>query len=35
MKPEGITGVRIAGQEFILIVGDASVYTRLDYSNGQ
>jgi len=32
MKPEGVTHVEIGGKKFVFIVGDASVYFKLDYS---
>ena len=32
MKPEGITHVEIRGRKFILVVGDASAYLKLDYA---
>lgn len=32
MKPEGVTRARIAGRDFIFIVGDSSSYIKLDYS---
>lgn len=32
MKPEGVTRIRVGGKEFIFIVGDASSYTKYDYS---
>jgi pSer/pThr/pTyr-binding forkhead associated (FHA) protein len=31
VKPEGITGVSINGQSFIIVVGDAGKYLKLDY----
>ncbi|MBI1760468.1 MAG: DUF3616 domain-containing protein [Acidobacteria bacterium] len=30
-KPEGITGVSLNGQNFVLVVGDAGSYLKLDY----
>ncbi len=30
-KPEGITGVTINGQSFVIVVGDAGSYLKLDY----
>ena len=35
MKPEGITHVEISGHKFILVVGDASAYFKLDYGESQ
>lgn len=35
MKPEGVTHVEIRGRKFIFIVGDASSYIKLDYSEAQ
>jgi pSer/pThr/pTyr-binding forkhead associated (FHA) protein len=35
MKPEGITHVEIGGRKFILVVGDSSVYFKLDYAESQ
>jgi hypothetical protein len=35
MKPEGVAHVKIAGKDFIFIVGDGSSYMKLDYSEGQ
>jgi pSer/pThr/pTyr-binding forkhead associated (FHA) protein len=35
MKPEGITHVEVGGRKFILIVGDAGSYLKLDYSESQ
>jgi hypothetical protein len=32
MKPEGVTHVEIGGKKFVFIVGDASVYFKLEYS---
>jgi pSer/pThr/pTyr-binding forkhead associated (FHA) protein len=32
LKPEGVTHVEIGGKKFVLIVGDASGYFKLDYS---
>lgn len=32
MKPEGVTHARIAGRDFIFIVGDGSSYMKLDYT---
>ena len=32
LKPEGVTHVEISGKKFVLIVGDASGYFKLDYS---
>jgi pSer/pThr/pTyr-binding forkhead associated (FHA) protein len=31
MKPEGVAHLKIANQEFVFVVGDASCYTRIDY----
>jgi hypothetical protein len=30
-KPEGITAVTINGQHFVMVVGDAGSYLKLDY----
>ena len=35
MKPEGITHVEIGGRKFLLVVGDSSVYFKLDYAESQ
>ena len=35
MKPEGITHFEFNGKEYILIVGDAGVYTKLDYGESE
>jgi pSer/pThr/pTyr-binding forkhead associated (FHA) protein len=32
MKPEGVTRMKLGGKEFIFIVGDASSYSKFDYS---
>jgi pSer/pThr/pTyr-binding forkhead associated (FHA) protein len=32
MKPEGVTRMKVGGKEFIFIVGDASSYSKYDYS---
>jgi len=32
MKPEGVTRLKIGGKEFIYIVGDASAYSKYDYT---
>jgi pSer/pThr/pTyr-binding forkhead associated (FHA) protein len=32
-KPEGMTNVTIKGKEFVMIVGDASKYLKLDYAS--
>jgi pSer/pThr/pTyr-binding forkhead associated (FHA) protein len=31
MKPEGVTHLKILNQEFVFIVGDASIYAKIDY----
>jgi len=35
MKPEGITHFELNGRQYILIVGDAGVYTKIDYSESE
>ncbi len=35
MKPEGVTHVESGGRKFLLVVGDASVYFKLDYAESQ
>jgi pSer/pThr/pTyr-binding forkhead associated (FHA) protein len=35
MKPEGVSRIKMSGREMIFIVGDASSYFKLDYSEGQ
>ncbi|HSB12204.1 MAG TPA: DUF3616 domain-containing protein [Blastocatellia bacterium] len=35
LKPEGLTHVDIGGRKFVLVVGDASGYFKLDYSESQ
>lgn len=35
MKPEGITHVAVDGREFVLLVGDAGRYLRLDYPSAR
>ena len=32
MKPEGVTYMRVAGKDFIFIVGDAGGYSKYDYN---
>ncbi|MEK6300485.1 MAG: DUF3616 domain-containing protein [Acidobacteriota bacterium] len=32
MKPEGVTHVKMAGKDFIFVVGDGSSYMKIDYS---
>jgi hypothetical protein len=31
-KPEGMTNVTVNGKEFVIVVGDASKYLKLDYA---
>jgi pSer/pThr/pTyr-binding forkhead associated (FHA) protein len=35
MKPEGLTRAVVNGREFVFLVGDASVYLKLDYAASQ
>ena len=35
MKPEGVTRVRVGGRDILMVVGDASQYTRFDLVEGQ